>query len=151
MSAIYLKEATLSELLAEVTRRFDELNPVPEWAAPILFATAAYYGFYPDQLRSSTKDAAVVNARQLTIALLAQMNPSRTRAEVCAIVARGHEMYRVSIQNTDERMKRFPDFRREVQDLLTIIRETPGRPDTRHSLCRTSPQGTIDRSAAAAS
>lgn len=136
MSAIYLKEASLTELLAEIERRFDSLNPLPEWAAPVVFAVAAYYGTTADQLRSIRRTDTLVIPRHLAIALLAQFHPNRTRAEVCSVLNRGHEMYVHAVQRTDERIRRFPEFRAEVKQIHQIASEAYGT----HSHCRTSPQ-----------
>jgi hypothetical protein len=45
-------------------------------------------------------------------------------------------MYVHSIQRTDERMRRFPEFREEVKQILKIITEA----NATHGHCRTSPQ-----------
>jgi chromosomal replication initiation ATPase DnaA len=132
--AIYLMEATLPELLAEVQRRFVELDPIPEWAAPVVFAVTSYYGLQPEQLRSKRRQDAITKPRHLAIALLAQMNPGRTRAEICSVLGLEHHMYAWAIQKTEERVARFPDFRAEVHEILQILRET--------GHCRTSPHAT---------
>lgn len=138
MTPIYLAEASLPDLLAEISKRFEARNPLPEWGAVIVFSVAAFYGISPEQLRCHSREEHLVKCRHLTIALLAQLNPSRTRAEVCAVLGRGHEMYAHALAKTDHRSKCFPEFRAEIREILKIISET----NAGHAHCRTSPQGT---------
>lgn len=146
MSAIYLKEASLTELLMEVERRFDALDPLPEWAATVVFAVAAYYGTTAEQLRSIRRTDTLVIPRHLAIALMAQFHPNRSRAEVCAVLNRGHEMYMHAVQRTDERIRRFPEFREEVMQIHKIITEA----NATHGHCRTSPRVVRGREAGSA-
>ena len=141
-SSIYLREATLPELLEEIGRRFEEARPVPEWAGVTLYAVASFYGLHPDQVRSARRDSTMVKARHLTLALLAQLHPTRTRAEICEILGLEHHMYAYAIKKTEEWVGRFPDFKGEVKAILGIIQETRRLRPHAHGHCRTSPQGT---------
>ena len=126
MSAIYLKEATLAELLAEIANRFDARGIISEWAAPVVFAVAAYYGVHAEDLRGRRREDHLTKLRHLTIALLAKTNAGRTRAEVCAVLGLGHEMYTHALAKTDERCRLFPEFAAEVKAVHKIIIETTG-------------------------
>lgn len=136
--SIYLAEATLEELLGEVQKRFTALNPVPAWAARTVFAVIAYYGISVELLRSKRRTDAVARVRHLTVAMLVKTNPVRTRHEVCEVVGLEHSMYYNALRRTEERIASFPDFQREVSEIVTIINETPAG----NGHCRTSPQGT---------
>lgn len=145
-AAIYLREASLAELLQEVSRRFEDRNPIPEWAANVIFSVTAYYGVFPEQLRSHSRNDTVVRARHLAVALLAQLAPSRSKSEVGALFERGHEIYDYAIRQVEEKSRAFPEYRQEIRDVLKIINDTTPRsgstPSTGHAHCRSSRQGT---------
>jgi chromosomal replication initiation ATPase DnaA len=124
---IYLAEATVSELLAEVERRFDERAPLPEWAQPVVVAVATYYGMPVELLRGRRKDDVTARTRHLAIAMLAQFHPTRSRAEVCAVLGVEHHMYAHALRRIEERVRAFADFRGEVGEIVKIVRETTGR------------------------
>jgi len=128
MSSVYLKEASVTELLDEIAKRFKDLDPVPEWAAPIVFSVATFYGVPAEQLRSRGRQFHLAKARQLAISIMAQLHPTRTRAEVCAIMGVEHHMYVHSIKQTEDRVARFADFRREVTEVMRLVRETSAAP-----------------------
>ena len=136
--SIYIQEATVTELLAELADRYEKRNPVPEWAGYIVYAVAAYYEFTVDQLRSKRRTDQLTRAKHLAIALLAQMAPHRSRTEICEVLNLEQDMYRHAIARTEERVSRFSDFRREVAEIVQVIKET--RDGNGH--CRTSPRGT---------
>ena len=140
-SNIYLREATLPELLEEIGMRFEEARAVPDWAGVTLYAVASFYGLHPDQVRSGRRDSTLVKARHLTLALLAQLHPTRTRAEICEILGLEHHMYAYAIKKTEEWVGRFPDFQSEIKVILGMIQETRSGSPPSHGHCRTSPQG----------
>lgn len=131
---VLLAEATVAEILAELARRYEEMPPLPSWAAPVVITVAAHYQMPLEVLMAGRRNEVSVKVRHLCIALLAQLNPTRSRAEITAAVGLGHEMYAHALAKTEERVRVFADFRAEVASILASIRA--------HGHCRTSPQGT---------
>lgn len=134
MSHPALKEATLTELLAEIARRFEEQPPLVEWAAPVLVTVASYYSMPIELLRSTRRNDAVARVKHLVIALLAHLHPMRTQAEVCDVLNLEHSMYRHALRKTDETIQRWPMFAEDVKTLLANLKA--------QGHCRASPQGT---------
>lgn len=137
-ASVYLAEATMEELLAEVQKRFEALTPVPAWAANTVFAVTAYHGMTAELLRSNRRTEHVARCKHLTIALLAKSHRGRSRGEICAVVGLDQRMYVHALSKIEDRCQRFPDFRSEVAEILQIIRETSDGNACR----RTSPRGT---------
>ena len=131
---VMLNEASVSQILDELRTRYEEMPPIPQWAAPVVITIAGYYAMPLEMIVSKRRNDETVKVRHLCIAMLAQLNPSRTQSEVCDVVGVGHEIYRHAIAKIEERVRLFPDFASEVRSIITAIRA--------HAHCRTSPQGT---------
>jgi hypothetical protein len=117
-----LTTATLPQLLAEISRRFDALPEIPAWAATVVAEVARYYELDPAQLRSGDQQARLTKPRHLAIALLANFHPERTRSEVTAIFGLKHHMFRHALMKTDAHAARCPVFQREVAEILKTLR-----------------------------
>lgn len=129
---VLMTEATVPQLLNELARRYEELPEIPRWAEPVVITVAGFYRMPLEMILSKRRNDETVKVRHLVISLLSQLNPNRTRSEVCDIVGLGHEMYHHAIAKTDERCGTFPEFRDEIRQVLAAIK-TQGH-------CRTSPQ-----------
>lgn len=135
---VLLAEATVSQILNELGKRFEELPEIPVWASPVLIAVAAYYQRPMEIILTPRRNDETVKLRFLCISLLANMNPHRTQGEITGIFGLGHEMYRYGIAKTEERIRFFPEFREEVAEIVRTLNASVSR----HAHCRTSPQGT---------
>lgn len=117
-----LTQATDSQLHAELARRNNQLTASQQWAAPVLVAVASYYGLEYHQLRSAVRTKLFSRARHLSVALLAQLHPHRTRTEVCELLGLAHHMYVHAVEKIDADCAQFPIFRAEVSQILKNLR-----------------------------
>jgi chromosomal replication initiation ATPase DnaA len=117
-----LTQATDSQLHAELARRNAQPTASQQWAAPVLVAVASYYGLEYHQLRSPVRTKLFSRARHLSVALLAQLHPHRTRTEVCELLGLAYHMYVHCVEKIDTDCTQFPIFRAEVSQILKNLR-----------------------------